>query len=132
MRVEQVPADQWATAPLLSPDNVGRYVLTTWNGNWDRMTEAHQIAKLGRTNITLDNGKSLRVLGPDTAMTTGVDHPTSARTRTYQLNERRRAALRLEIGRVNLYGIDDVATLEAAAVLLGVDLTGIPEIPLDS
>lgn len=59
---------EWATEPLLDPGNVDKYVLVSWNGNHPTKSK---ITKIGRTNITTQEGWSMKVSGGEARGTSG-------------------------------------------------------------
>lgn len=87
---------EWATAPLLHRENVGRYVLCSWNSNDARPA---QILKVGRLNIHAD-GRPFTVVAPHEAIHKAGGYTTRVVTYVHYAARVASAELTDELGRV--------------------------------
>lgn len=84
---------QWATAPLVDPGNVGRFVWLSWNGNRPAVAEVH---KVGRTNITVGYGNESLKVTPEGDVARGGR--SSASTEQHRLDRDELRSLRKVMG----------------------------------
>lgn len=120
MDAERYANVDWATAPLLDPANVGKFVWGVWNGN-TKHAEPMPINKIGRTNIHVGRSNwSLRV-HPDGTRAAGTvnNYGVSAMTNQWHQETEERQELKRRIRKLAESQMpDDLHILRAVADLL--------------
>lgn len=122
--IEGIPAEAWATAPLLDPANVGRFVRCVWNSNVN-YTQNAPIVKIGRTNVHVKSGRrsgkpySMRV-NADGETATGDDNGYGVSCLTLQRELDNDERMQLLDGIRRAMADQPIPVIRAVAAIVGV------------